>query len=103
MDEKWIMFEGTNYPEEFGAYLILVVNTVERGGRPFIYMAYCGEAMWHEEKGRVFYTTDSEWGDCPFEPHQVIAWRPLPSFDEVDWEAATLNYWAELEKKWRKM
>lgn len=99
---EWVMFDGKNYPEEFGEYLVLVVNAVERGGKPFVYMAYCGEVMWHEELGRVFYTTDSEWDDSPFEPEQVIAWQPLPSFDEIDWKPATDNYWKFIEKKWRK-
>lgn len=102
MNEKWIMFDGANYPEDFGAYLVLVVNRIERGGRPFVYMAYCGEPSIREEQGRVFYTYDSEWGDCPFAPEEVIAWRPLPSFDDLDWETATTKYWSAFDKKWKE-
>lgn len=106
MNEKWIMFDGTNYPEDFGEYLVLVVNRVERGGRPFVYQAYCEELLGQEELGRVFCTNDSEWEDfLLFAPEEVIAWRPLPSYDEVDWETATTKYWEtwdEFDKQWKE-
>lgn len=105
MNEKWIMFDGTNYPEDFGEYLVLVVNRLERGGRPFVYMAYCGELLWREDLGRVFYTVEGDWGGLPFYPEEVIAWRPLPGFDDIDWETATAKYWEtwdEFDKTWKE-
>lgn len=102
MNEKWIMFDGTNYPEDFGEYLVLVVNRVERGGRPFVYMACCDELLLHEELGRAFYAVEGDWGDRLFYPEEVIAWRPLPSFDEIDWETATANLWDAFDKTWKE-
>ena len=105
MSEKWIVFDGTNYPEDFGEYLVLVVNHIKRGGRPFVYMAYYDEPLGREDLGRVFYTDDRVWEDYLFfTPEEIIAWRPLPDFDELDWETASAKYWDtqdEFNKIWK--
>lgn len=107
MDEKWTMFDGTNYPDDFGVYSVLVVNHFRRGGRPLVYSAYYDELFGKEELGRMFYTVDAGWGDYLFfAPEEVIAWHPLPSFDELDWKTTTAKYWEKwdaFDKKWKEL
>lgn len=86
---------------------MLVVNNFKRGGCPIVYAAYCDELLGKEELGRMFYTVDTGWGDyLLFAPEEVIAWSPIPSFEELDWETATAKYWETRDafnKKWKEL
>lgn len=95
---EWTLFDGTNPPATPGSYLVAYVNSVEKGGPPLVDLYEWGEGLFDDETiEEAFYYYESEWGDVPINPNEVLAWMPLPSCN-FDWQTPTNEYWERMKE-----
>ena len=97
---EWTLFDGTNPPAICGSYLVARVNSIERGGPPLVDLMAYGQGFFDDETiDEAFYWHDSECGDIPLNPHEVLAWMPLPLCN-FDWQTPTNEYWERMKERY---
>ena len=97
---EWVVFDGTNPPAICGSYLVAYDNTIERGGPPLIDLLLYGQGFFDDDTiDEAFYRYDSEWGDIPINPDEVLAWMPLPPCN-FDWQTPTKEYWERMKERY---
>lgn len=96
----WTVFDGTNPPAICGSYLVARVNSIERGGPPLVDLMAYGQGFFDDETiDEAFYWYDSECGDIPLNPYEVLAWMPLPLCN-FDWQTPTNEYWERMKERY---